>query len=263
VLRTFQGKPGEAVDETPAPRFGSRRGEPKLPVQKGLNRFLWDLREKGPELPAGVVHWGGMPGMKVVPGDFQARLSTGEWSQTVPLAVALTPSLSATAAELREQYDFGKDVASEIGSLFEALSGLRDVKSQSDSVLERVKKAGLSTEEIAGAVKSANDKLTELEESITQVKSKSGQDPINFPPKIDNQLTSVYGYVVDGEFPPTAGAHERLSDLRPELQRLRARFDEIVATEVAALNRLVAGLSLPPVVVPSKAAATDGPQNQE
>jgi photosystem II stability/assembly factor-like uncharacterized protein len=263
VIRTFEGKPGEPVDETPAPRFGPRRGEPKLPVQKGLNRFLWDLREKAPELPQGVVHWGGASGMKVVPGDFQARLSAGEWSQTVPLSVALTPSLTATTAELREQYQFGKEVASEIGSLFEVLSGLRDVKSQSESVMERVKKAGLSTEEIASAVKSANEKLTELEESLTQVKSKSGQDPINFPPKIDNQLTSLYGYVVDGEFPPTAGAQERLSDLRPELQRLRSRFDEIVATEVAALNRVVAGLNLPPVVVPSKAAATDGPQNRE
>jgi hypothetical protein len=93
------------------------------------------------------------------------------------------------------------------------------------------------------------------------VKSKSGQDPINFPPQIDNQLTALYGYVVDGDFRPTAGAHERLSDLKPELRKIRSRFDEIVATDVAALNRLVAALSLPPVVVPSKAATTDGPQN--
>ncbi len=261
VLRSFQGKPGEAVDETPAPRFGPRREDPKLPVQKGLNRFAWDLREKGPELPPGVVHWGGAPGMKVVPGSFQARLSTGDWSETVPLQVVLTPSLFATAADLRDQYDFGKRVASEIGSLFEVLSDLRDVKSQSESVLERVKKAGLESEEIASAVKSANEKLTELEESITQVKSKSGQDPLNFPPMIDNQLTSLYGYVVEGEFRPTAGAHQRFEELKPDLQKLRSRFGEIVASEVLALNRIVAGLSLPPVVVPSKAAATDGPQN--
>jgi photosystem II stability/assembly factor-like uncharacterized protein len=262
VIRSFQGKPGEAVEERPARRFGQGDGEdPKLPVQKGLNRFTWDLREKGPEIPKGVIHWGGAPGLKVVPGSFRLRLSSGDWSQTQPLEVALTPTFGATAADLRDQYDFGKEVASEIGSLFEVLSGLRDVKSQSESVLERVKKARLESEKITGAVKSANEKLTELEESITQVKSKSGQDPINFPPQIDNQLTSLYGYVVDGESLPTAGARARFSDLKPELQKLRSRFDEIVATEVAALNRIVAGLSLPPVVVPSKAAVTDGPQN--
>jgi septation ring formation regulator EzrA len=179
----------------------------------------------------------------------------------VSLVVALTPNLSATAADLKGQHDFGKEVAFEISSLFEVLSGVRDLKSQSDAILERVKKAGIGSEEVKAAVESAKTKLSELEESITQVKSKSGQDPINFPPKIDNQLTALYGYVVDGEFPPTAGAHERLSDLRPELRKVRSRFDEIVTTEVAALNRLVAGLNLPPVVVPTKAAATDEPQN--
>jgi photosystem II stability/assembly factor-like uncharacterized protein len=261
VVRSFQGKPGEKVEEAPAPRFGPRREDPKLPAQKGLNRFAWDLREKAPEIPQGVVHWGGAPGMKVVPGSYRARLTAGGWSETVSLEVSLTPSLSATVADLREQHDFGKEVASEISAIFEVLSGLRDVKSQSDSIVERVKKAGLDSDEIASAAKAAREKLTELEESITQVKSKSGQDPINFPPQIDNQLTALYAYVVDGEFRPTAGAHERFADLKPELQKLRSRFDEIVATEVAALNRVVAGLNLPPVVLPAKAAPTDGRQN--
>jgi len=54
---------------------------------------------------------------------------------------------------------------------------------------------------------------------------------------------------------------EKISDLKPELQTLRSRFDEIVATEVLTLNRIVAGLSLPPVVISSKPAATNGQQN--
>jgi photosystem II stability/assembly factor-like uncharacterized protein len=258
AIRRFQGKPGEKVEERPARRFGGEgREDPKLPVEKGLNRFTWDLREKGPEVPKGVVHWGGAPGMKVVPGAYQMRLSMGDWSRTVPLEVALTPSFSATAADLKEQYDLGKQIASEVASLFEALSGTRDLKAQADSVLERVKKAGLESESITSAVKAANEKLTALEESITQVKSKSSQDPINFPPQIDNQLTTLYGYVVEGDFRPTAGAYQRFSDLKPELAKLRQRFDELVAGEVAALNRAVAAVNLPPVVVPSKAAATE------
>ena len=94
-----------------------------------------------------------------------------------------------------------------MASLFEVLSDTRDLKTQADSVLERVKKAGLESEPITSAVKAAKEKLTALEESITQVKSKSSQDPINFPPQIDNQLTTLYGYVVEGDFRPTAGAY--------------------------------------------------------
>jgi hypothetical protein len=93
------------------------------------------------------------------------------------------------------------------------------------------------------------------------VKSRSGQDPINFPPKVDNQLTALYGYVAAGDFAPTAGARERLSDLRPELSKIRSRFEEIVGKEVAELNRLAVGLNLPALLVPAKAAATDGRKN--
>jgi hypothetical protein len=50
------------------------------------------------------------------------------------------------------------------------------------------------------------------------VKSKSGGS-ISFPPRIDNQLTSLYGYVVDGEFFPPPVPRQVL---RPEteLQKL-------------------------------------------
>ena len=100
------------------------------------------------------------------------------------------------------------------------------------------------------------DALTELEEQITQVQSESNQDPINFPPKIDNQLTSLYGYVLQSDFEPTAGAYERFNDLKPELAQIGSRFDQIVATEVSQFNRLAAALSLPPIVV-KQAATTD------
>jgi photosystem II stability/assembly factor-like uncharacterized protein len=261
TIRTFKGKPGEKPAEGPQSffaRFFGGGADPKLPVEKGLNRFTWNLREKGPEIPKGVVHWGGAPGMEIVPGSYQVRLSAGEWTQTRPLVVELTPTVSVTVADLREQYALGKEIASEIVALFETLSGLRDVKAQSQGIVERVKKSGLGAEEVEKAAKAMTDKLTDLEKEITQVDSKSGQDPINFPPKIDNQLTSLYSYVVLGDFQPTAGAHERFNDLKPELSKLRNRFDEIVSTDVAEFNRVVAGLSLPPVVLPQKAAATDG-----
>jgi len=216
-----------------------------------VNRFNWNLREKGPELPEGVVHWGGTPGLRVVPGAYEVRLTVGEWSETRPLAVALNPSVETTVAELREQYDLGKQVATEIELLFDALSDLRDVKVQSAEIVARIEKAkgGEENEEIAAAAKALDEKLTEIEEKITQVKSKSSQDPINFPPMIDNQLTTLYGYIVRSDHPPTAGAYQRFDDLKPELASLRAELQEVVASDVAAFNELVAGLDLPPVIV--------------
>ena len=250
AIRTYQGEAGDEP-ESESGGFFTTPDVKRIPVEQGLNRFNWNLREKGPELPEGVVHWGGTPGLRVVPGGFEVRLTVGEWSQTRPLAVALNPRVETTVAELREQYDLGKEVASEIELLFGALSDLRDVKTQSAAVVARIEKAkaGEENEEITAAAKALDDKLTEIEEKITQVKSKSGQDPINFPPMIDNQLTTLYGYIVRSDHPPTAGAYQRFDDLKPELARLRAALREVVASDVAAFNQLVAGLDLPPVIV--------------
>ena len=105
--------------------------------------------------------------------------------------------------------------------------------------------------------KALDEKLTEIEEQITQVKSKSGQDPINFPPMIDNQLTTLYSYVVMADYPPTAGAYERFDDLKPDLASLKAQFDEVVAGDLMAFNQLVAGLNLPPVILAGTPATED------
>jgi len=260
VVQTYKGKAGDKAPPSGgggffAAFFGGG-GNARLPVKKGLNRFTWNLREKGPEMPQGVVHWGGTPGMRVVPGSFQARLTQGEWSQTRSFDVELEPNLSATTSELQKQYDLAKEIAAEIDMLFGTLTDLRDVKAQSKAIVDRMKKAGQDSEEIAAAAKAMTEKLTELEEEITQVNSKSSQDPINFPPMIDNQLTTLYGYVVNANHQPTAGGYERFEDLKPDLASLKSRFDEIVASDLASFNQLVGGLNLPPVIV-SKGEATE------
>ena len=258
-IQTFKGK---ADDEEPsneggffARLFGGKKT--RLPVKKGLNRFNWSLREEGPEIPKGVVHWGGTPGMQVVPGTFQVRLSAAEWTETRPLEVRLSPNVSTTVAELEEQHKLATEVAAAIESLFGTLGDLRDVKAQSKDIVARMKKAGEENEEIADAAKALDEKLTEIEEQITQVKSKSGQDPINFPPMIDNQLTTLYSYVVMADYPPTAGAYERFDDLRPDLASLKAQFDEVVAGDLMAFNQLVSGLNLPPVILAGTPATED------
>ena len=246
VLRTFVSGEDEVENEAP-----------DLSAKAGVNRFQWDLREEAPEIPEDIVHWGSAPGIQVVPGRFEVRLSKGEWSQTRPLEVRADPRSSTTIAQLREQYNFGKQIASEMEVLFETLTNLRDVRHQSEEIEGRIEKAGVESDEVSRTMQALNEELVELEEKLTQVKSKSSQDPINFPPGIDNQLTSLYQYVVNAEYQPTAGAYERFADLKPDLDALSSRFEEIVSSDLAALNRIVSGLALPPVVVPKASATTE------
>jgi hypothetical protein len=229
--------------------FGFGRGSDKIPVEEGLNTFTWNLRLKSPEVPKGVVHWGGMRGPAAVPGNYKVRLSAGDWSETRQFKVEPNPNYPTTVAQYQEQLNFVSEVGAKIEELFDGLTKLRDVKTQAKGIVERLKKAGIEDEDVAKAAKELNKKLTEIEEKLTQVKSKSRQDPINFPPQIDNQFTTLYSYVSGNDYQPTAGARQRFEDLKPELAELMGQLNQILDTDVASFNTMVSSKNVPPVVI--------------
>jgi len=90
--------------------------------------------------------------------------------------------------------------------------------------------------------------LTEIEEELIQTKSESGQDPINFPPKLDDQLAYLYSHVNGSYGRPTEGAYERYDDLMEETQPYLDRLEGLVEDEVAAFNAALAEAGIGAVV---------------
>jgi len=251
-VRKVTGQPGAAAPTGPVSPFAAFFGggpRARLPAAAGLNSFRWNLRSEGIQRPAGVVHWGGTPGLSVVPGTYEVRLTVGEETHTQPLEVAMNPNLSSTADDLAKQRELGETVAGEITKLFDALNRLRDVKSQAGDIVGRLRKAGKADEELGTLSEALTDRLTEIEETITQTNSKSSQDPINFPPQIDNQLVTLYGYIVQGDYEPTAGAYERFDDLKPELDAIHADLEAAMSEHLNPFNERVASLGVPAVLV--------------
>jgi septation ring formation regulator EzrA len=195
------------------------------------------------------VHWGFLPGMEVVPGTYQVKLRAGSWRQTQPIRVEVNPNLKTTVAEFEKQRDLGAEVAATLDALFAGLGRLREIKTQSSEIVERLKKAGIEAQEVAEAAKALSDKLTAIEEKMTQVKSKSSQDPINFPAMVDNQLATLYAYVVAFPYQPTEGAYRRFRDLKPQVDDLLGQLEAVVKGELERFNQLVRGKNLPAVVV--------------
>ncbi len=248
VLRTFEGKPGEKVEAAASSGRG-RTSPAKVSVKEGLNAFNWNLRLKPPEMPEGVVHWGGMPGPPIVPGTYQARMSSGDWTQTQSFEVKGNPNYPTTTADYQKQYDLLAEIGTEIEGVFDGLTKLRDVKAQAEDLVDRMKKADMADEEVADAAKALTEKLTAVEVKLTQVKSKSGQDPINFPPMIDNQFTTLYGYVAGFDYQPTAGAYQRFEDLKSELSGLMGELNQVMTTDVPAFTQMLTSKNVPPVVI--------------
>ncbi len=249
VIRELEWKPGaedSAEDDNPFRRF---RGSDKLTVKKGLNSFRWNLREEAPEAPKGVIHWGFTPGLSLVPGEYTVRLSRGEWSQSRPLTIKPWPTGETSQAGYEEQYELGQKIAGRLTEIYEAIETIRDLKGQTEGVSARMKKIGMDDEELTEAAKGLTEKLEGVETQLTQVKSKSGQDPLNYPPMIDNQYVELYAYVVASDYQPPAGAYERWDDLDPQLTSLLGELEEILSTDVVSFNEMVASRQIPAIAV--------------
>jgi hypothetical protein len=57
-----------------------------------------------------------------------------------------------------------------------------------------------------------------VEQEIYQVKNQSGQDPLNFPIKINNRLAALLSMVASGDWRPTTNEPAIFKDLTAELK---------------------------------------------
>jgi hypothetical protein len=74
-------------------------------------------------------------------------------------------------------------------------------------------------------VKNFRDSLSSVEDSLYQTKNRAGQDPLNYPIRLNNQLGSLNGYVQSRETRPTKQSYEiydiLAGKLATEMRRLR------------------------------------------
>lgn len=228
-----------------------REEEGPLPVTEGLNRFVWNLRTPGIPTTEGARIWGYTGGIKVPPGRYRARLATagGEGTQTKPFTVRADPRLTdVTTEDLQEQFRLARNIGGTLTDVYDAIRTLRSVRAQLKDVATRGAKAGYSGALLDDA-SALVDRIDTLEQQLIQTHAESLQDVINYPPRLDNQLAYLYGYVAGPEGRPTAAARTRYRDLKAQWQPLRARFQSLMNEGVADFNTAIEEAGMPPVTV--------------
>ena len=89
--------------------------------------------------------------------------------------------------------------------------------------------------------------MSAAEEEIYQVRNRSGQDPLNYPIKLNNQIAGLAGVVSSAEAKPTKQSYEVFellsTQLKVQLDRLQAAF----GAPLSAVNAELSRLGLPPL----------------
>jgi hypothetical protein len=221
-------------------------------------RVTWDLTYAGPTPVKGQVVWGYTGGVKAPPGEYTVRLTANGVTMAHAFRLLADPRLTTlTQADYEEQFRLGSAIRDSINVVQQALETIRAVREQAQRAVEQA--ARISQEGVVRpAVDSLTGKLGGVELEFSQVKSQSGQDPIRFAGKLDNQLMELYGFVTgsDGYIAggpkgrPAPAAAARLADLGQALAPVSGRLRTILERDVAALNELLKRLGLGGIVLP-------------
>jgi photosystem II stability/assembly factor-like uncharacterized protein len=220
-----------------------------LRVTAGLNRFVWDLRYPGARRFRGMVLWAGdTRGPVAVPGQYTVRLTAGSWSASRSFQVRLDPRLTVPVAALQRQFDFLVRIRDRVSAANDAVRQIRELVQQVEGVTTRVKgQAGAAP--IRTQADSLKTHLQAVEREIYQVQNRSGQDPLNFPIRLNNKLAALTGVVGSADAPPTDASLAVFDALDAQLKTQLDRLHAIVTSEVPAFNRLVAEQNVPAVIV--------------
>ena len=221
--------------ETGGRRRGAGGGAPPT-GRAGLNTFAWDLRLDGAKDFPCMILWSASPqaGPLVVPGRYAVRVTAGTVTETRPLDVRLNPNLQGvTVADLAEQQRLLLRIRDRVTAANEGVVRIRTLRS---GIAQRLAQPGVPAalrrrgETVAAA-------LLVVEDSLYQFRNRAGQDPLNFPIRLNNRIAALGRSVGTGDARPTAGAYTVFDELSAELDAVLARLETLVRTDVAAFHK--------------------------
>ncbi len=246
LIRQFSSKK-EKESEPPSEFVDSGRGGGTLPTEAGLNRFVWDLHSEPPSRVPGAVSWGGRPvGPLVVPGNYQVKLTVAGKTFTAPLEVKEDPRIETSQADLEKQFDLALKIRDRVGAGNDAVNQIRSVRAQIDALKKRLN-GNEKDKSIVSAADELNKKISAVEEQVIQPKSKSSEDPLNFPIMIVDQLMALGSAVENSETAPTAGSYAVFEELSKKLEEQLAKWKELQEKDLAALNAMIHKEEIPAV----------------
>jgi photosystem II stability/assembly factor-like uncharacterized protein len=245
---TSRRREGAEPERMPASRF-QRRGPRGIPAEAGMNRFVWNMRYPDAERVPGAILWGGMlSGPVAVPGVYQVKLTVGEKMMAESWQWKEDPRLSTTQEEFQEQFDFLIKIRDKITEVNRAINRLRDVKKQIDELSRKVR--GLEKgKEVIEAARLLKQKLSSAEDVLIQSKSKSGQDPLNYPIRLDNKIAALAGVVARADARPTDQSYDVFKELSAKADAQIVKLKEILEKDLPDFNKLVKKADIPAIII--------------
>ena len=201
--------------------YGSDNKNPSM--TKGLNTYIWNLRYPGATEFEGMIIWSARPQLGPIapPGKYIIELTINNKKYETSIDLIKDPRIDVSDDDINVQFNFAMEIKNQTDLANRSVIEIRNMKVHLDSIIS--KKSSSSSAKI----KTLISKLETIESSIYQVKNQSGQDPLNFPIRVNNRLAYLRKSVESGDGLPTKGSREVYKLLKDELLGYTNSLDKL------------------------------------
>lgn len=196
-----------------------------LKVKSGSNEFNWNLRLENAEGFDGLIMWAAnLRGPKVIPGTYKVRMTLDGVSNEQSFKVLADPRYESTQEELASQFKFLVGVRDKLTETHQTIKLIRQYRSEMDSLETKPENLEAILAE-----------MDEIEKTLYQTQNKSGQDPLNYPIRLNNKLAHLNSVVGNGDYKPTDQAEEVKVELVTKIDEQLVRFKKLEQTQISKI----------------------------
>ncbi|MEM9894960.1 MAG: glycosyl hydrolase [Bacteroidota bacterium] len=223
LIKTFSTHPDKKAKES------------ELQISKGFNAMNWDMRYPGAETFDGMILWAATTnGPVATPGSYKVVLETGNMSMTQTFQLLSDPRAESSIEDYQAQFNFMIKVRDKLSETNKAIKNIRVARSQIKAVMDKTEEKSLTD-----FGKDLLKQLTSIEEKLYQTKNESGQDPLNFPIRLNNKLGHLASLTGIGNNRPTQASLDFYDEVTAKIDTELSLLEKILSKGVAEFNAKV------------------------
>jgi photosystem II stability/assembly factor-like uncharacterized protein len=230
VVRSFSSKKNAAYKKYD----GGPPAEPVLSKEKGLNRFVWNMRHATmPGVPDVYIE-AGYRGHKAIPGKYTITLSAATQKVSATAAILANPLYKVPAADYQQYNSIMTAMENKLTAMHKMINTLHAKREQLESLL-----ATLTGDKYAALKKEGDSlvkKMKTWDEAMIQRKTKVYDDAENYPAK----FTANYLFLINQTESDIPRVNQpsliRMQELDAEWAILEAGGTEMLKVLIPAFN---------------------------
>ena len=218
-------------------KYDNQSDENALDINGEKNSFVWNMRYDDAKGFDGLIMWAAsLRGPIASPGQYYVKLTVNEKSEEQSFNILKDPRSNSTDEDLKEQFDFLLSVRDKVSDIHQTIIDIRSSRSQ---LIDLKSKISGKYPDMENSISDVISRITLIEEKLYQTKNRSGQDPLNFPIRLNNKLAHLTSVASVGNFKPTDQMYNVRDELIGLIDKELKMWENIKENDLVKLNSTI------------------------